>query len=1548
MKTKKLFKKTSIIITSLLMVLTTININGIKDVNAASLYAEATSSVAKSISVDVWDHSSSSYYLELGNTKGFCLDLGKSFKSNYQFAKTGSVTQNNIVQAMNYYYADPTEYKYWIAQTLIWGYKLGKISSPIDGKNFQPGLGNIYNAGNEVLAVMNAAGVPLSPGYGALGQIGVTLEEVEATSSSGSYNLFDSGKSGWQQIATKTPGTPIPLEGDEITSTKTYKTTETIKAKVNKTDVDTSGKLSGVTFDFYQDNIKGGSATTDNNGHAEHIFTTEFSKTASATKEYCVDYDDLSIPNQEMARNEYEYTSVEAAKAAADAEALDKAKELAEAGSGQEHTYKVVETSTKTNYWLNPATNTYEKKLTGAGTVTFDITNKRQQGSITITKRDSETNNLVDNAIYGLYARSSIIHPDGTTGIVFNKDQLVATFPGTAANGTSKLSGLYLGQYYVKEITAPSGYLHSSEVYNVDLTYAGQNVEITDSSTTVKDKVQRAKVTSIKQDKELDNGSKNSDIFDFNKDGAQGDATRVGAVYGLYARENITHADGSTGVVTYNQIADSIHEIKAAKGTELSVKNVQATTRTLLATIKTDSNGEFGFDHLYNGKYYIKEITPSEGYTLDPTEYDVNLSYSNQNEQVVIKSNKVLEQVKKQAFDLFKAGHVPGTSTNAKPLAGVEFTVWLESDIQAFINKGKTLVEAKALAPVYDKLVTANDGTASSIELPFGKFRVSETKAAPDYATADDFYVTVTEDSRIHQSFTNNVIIDEKFTGLIQAIKLDKETGKQVKLEGAEFKIKNLDKNEYIGYWEWLPFPHYVSSWTTNSDGYVRLQEEFEAGNYQLEEIHAPEGYVLDTTPIPFKITNDQMYEIAEDGKTPIIKAYKSDVSTKGKIEITKQGEVLTAYDQDTKQFVYESRGLKDAEYYIFAREDILDPSNDKSVLYAKDELVTTVKTGEDGKATSKELPLGNYYSKEKVAPYGYTLSDEVKEFLLEYEDETVAIVYDQDTYINDRQKVSVEASKQDADSKEYLPGAEISLYANRDVYNYDGEIIVNHDTLLETVKTGENGKATFKTDLPNDITPEYAVMPIDEFDDVDPGFTNNVVDGVKLIGNPNSLFVVKETKEPDGYLKYAVNYYIDTKYTNQNESTLKFETPFQNEKTTTKFKKTDVAGKEIPGAKLTLKDANGKTIDSWVSAEKDHIVRGLIYDHEYTLTEDLAPLGYSIANSITFIYSEKLETVKMTDKQVEVTKIDKVTKKVLPGAKLQVIDAETKEIVDSWVTTKEKHYINNLIDGRNYILQEVEAPKGFDKEKDIPFTVIAGENQSIIMGDDTYVNIYKVDSKSNELVANAKLQIIDKETNEVVKEFVSNGKVEHITGLTVGKTYIIHELEQPEGYYINKEDLEFVVGENTEVYFYNNPILTDIMADKRDSQTMKPVISKKFAFTIYSDPECLNPIATVYADEKTGTATFKDVRYGIWYIKETAAPEGYKLSDEVKKVVVDDNLEGVGDLYSFVYLNTLLPTTIIRTEDITMISSFVILALGSSVGICLSRKKKKEIVDDE
>lgn len=1074
---------------------------------------------------------------------------------------------------------------------------------------------------------------------------------------------------------------------------------------------------------------------------------------------------------------------------------------------------------------------------------TMTVQNQHQHGKITITKHDKETNQTVPGAVYTLYAKSKIYHPDGSGTVLHNANEKIADFPATSTNGTASLNNLYLGDYYIKEKTAPNGFVLSNQIYNVTLSYAGQNVSISTASQKVTDKVVRGNVFFEKFDKNLYEGTDNATIVDGNKDGAQGDATREGATYGIYAARDIVHKDTKTGVVTYNQIPGSINEIILAKGTDLSVKNTRATAGALLATAKTDKNGQIQFNHLYLGDYFIKEIEPSEGYLLDTTRYDVSIQYKGQTVEVVNTSTDVLEQVKKQGFEIFKLGHQAGTSGIGKPLSGVVFEVKLESDVQR-IGWDK--------APVYDRVTTNSMGQTVTKDLPYGYYRVREVKPAPNYNTCEDFFVNITQDSRtpLNTIEANTNVIDEIYTSLLKVAKLDADTGKTIVIAGTEFKIKALedvhvgDKSfkagEYIGYWDRSLFPKYVNSWTTNDEGYIYLQEKLGAGKYQLEEVHAAKPYVLGivkngeiiNNPIEFEITNTGDHDKFEDTNNDVTYVTVSDTPVKGRFDIEKRGEVLVNFIN--RQFIYEERGLPDAKFNVIAREDIMDPSGDGTILYNKGELITTITTNDEGKAQTNLLPLGKYTITEVEAPDGMVLNGISQDVELKYANENISVVYDSATFINERQKVKLDLMKYDADKDIALAGAEMTMFANKDILNYDGDVIVEKGEAIQTVISNDKGEIIFDLDLPVYLMD----LDIDEGEFGDPfGLTlERDEEGDVIIGNEKSLFYVKETKQPDGYVGHHFKYMIDTAYKGQNQENITITYDIYNEITKVDVSKTDLTtGKDVIGAHMTWTDKEtGEIVDSWITDGTLHRIKGdkAIVGKTYILTEILPADGYVTAESIEYTVQDtaEIQKVEMKDDhtKVRISKLDKENPDIfVVGTKLHIIPFEEGELqldksIETWVTEDKSHFIEYLPIG-NYVLRETLQGQAWDygyvTADDVFFTVEDTSKEQIVeMYDDhTKVEFTKSDKETGNKVAGAEFFVIPlkedgtPDLGAVFDTWVTqvdnpdteiNESIHLIERIPVGR-YILREKLGQEAFnlgYITAEDLEFEVKDTGEV----------------------------------------------------------------------------------------------------------------------------------------------------
>lgn len=1126
-------------------------------------------------------------------------------------------------------------------------------------------------------------------------------------------------------------------------------------------------------------------------------------------------------------------------------------------------------------------------------TTTYTARNNWVKGKVQLRKIDPDSGKQVAGATYAIYN---------------DKGQELERLV-TKATGYVESGYLRFGEYTVREVIAPSGYILNKTSYPVTIATNEQKITVTGE-----DERQTGRLEITKEDSVTGSA-------------AQGEATLKGAVYELRAKENILDpADGS---------------VKYAKD-------------AVVATLTTDANAKASVSDLYLGKYILQEKTPSTGYTLDTTKYDISLDYAGQSVEIVTKKQTVKERVKAQAFSIVKISD--NGSGEADKLAGVEFTVKAQKDIDKYGSWEKAPVAKNAKGQTAAVLVTDKNGYAVSDELPYGVYVVRETKVPDDHYAVADFKVTITEDSRDPQPW--RIFNDEKFRAVVKAVKVDQETDKTVALAGTTFKIKNMKTNEYVGYWEWNPTPEYITEWTTDESGTVMTGKELDPGHYALEEITAPNGYVLNIAPVKFKVSSNTAYETLPDGATPVITVTKQDTSVKGRIAVVKQGEVLTSAETDdhgNTKFKYEMRKLKGAVFEVKAAEDISSPDNQGDILYHKGDLVDTITTDAAGEAQTKLLPLGKYQVSEKTAPNGFTHSDDIREVELVYEDQNTAIVFgDAGTYENERQKVEVQAVKKDADDQQLLVGAEITLYANRDVYNYDGDVIVKAGEKIETVVTGEDGRATFTADLPNDLTPEYGVMPIEkiEDEDIDPGFSQTVIEDVRLIGDTNSLFYATETKAPAGYASgQEVRYYFDTKYTNQNNAVLKFTAEYQNETTKVEISKVDITNEEeLPGATLQIKSEAGKIIEEWISTDKPQLIEMLPVG-DYVLSEKIPASGYTTATDVPFTIKDTGEIQKVVMKdditKLQIIKTDEEGKQ-LPGNRLAIIDKDGKT-VDEWITDEKPHDITKLVVGQEYTLRELEAAAGYTKAEDIIFIVRdTNDVQTIDMSNrQTEMHFSKVDETGEKELPGAKLQIIDKDGN-IIDQWVSTEEQHTITGLSEGQTYVMKEISAPYGYEI-AEEITFTAGDGQKVTMKDKMIRSYIKVNKVDYYDHKDIL-KVAEFTLYSDAACTKKISAAKTDTKNGIALFDDLTYGTYFIKETKAPAGYELSDEVVKVTVDDEwVNGDDKLRTIIYADKPLPGGAISTGDHTnTIILFIITDLaGSMVGFAAYKRRKMKKASD-
>ena len=775
----------------------------------------------------------------------------------------------------------------------------------------------------------------------------------------------------------------------------------------------------------------------------------------------------------------------------------------------------------------------------------------------------------------------------------------------------------------MKEIQAPEGYVRNQEdVYSFTFSYTNDSeAKVTFTHTFVNERV-NATIKLQKKDAET------------NQAVPQGDATLENAVYGLYARKDIVHPDGATGVI-----------YKAGER---------------VATLTTDENGEASVENLYLGEYFVKEITPPVGYLADESEHDLVCSYEGDLTATVERECVSLEQVKKQPFEIIKAAN--NGETDADLLSGAGFTAYLLSDLTV---KEDGSYDFDSAEPVVigengaTEMFTDEKGYACSIALPYGTYLVRETTTPHNYKPVDDFIVRITE----HNPTTPQVwrvLLDEEFEAKLKIIKQDDETKKPVLHKGTEFRIYDLDKQEYVEQVTTYPTTTVHKTFFTDEEGYLILPQNLKIGHYRIEEVTAPYGYTLNENYFEIAVDSDTAYQIDPVSGDVVIEAVYENHPVKGKLKIVKQGEVLDGFSKD---FVNEVENLAGAVFEVYAAEDIYtadfqkDAEGNRILEYSAGELVGTVTTDENGEAYLTDLPLGSYKIVEATAPEGFVLNGEAQTVTFTYKDQETPVIEQEAVFQNERQKVEVSVVKKDAETQATVEGAVFGLYAKEDILAH-GEVIVKADTLIGKALSDENGKAVFMNDL------------------------------------PFGRYYIKEEAAPDGYISSDKVVEVTAEYQGQEIPVVELASEYENEPTKISVKKTDLTtGVELEGAKLTVLDQDGNIVDSWTSVKgEEHLIERLTVGETYTLREELAPYGYLKAEEITFTVEDtaEIQKVEMKDDVPEGTLI--INKK---GEFLE--DVTLVDTIGGWISHIFEYITGALKDVtfEVYALEDIKAADG-------------------------------------------------------------------------------------------------------------------------------------------------------------------------------------------------------------------------------------------------------------
>ena len=858
---------------------------------------------------------------------------------------------------------------------------------------------------------------------------------------------------------------------------------------------------------------------------------------------------------------------------------------------------------------------------------------------------------------------------------------------------------------------------------------------------------------------------------------AQGDATLAGAVYGIYKGE------------------------------------------TLVDKYVTDANGQFTTkEYICDTDWTVREITPSEGYLLDKTIHKVGADPKLYEVEHNLTANDVTEQVMKGNIAIIK--HTDDGETKIEtPEKGAEFEVYLKSS-----GNYDAAEEDER-----DTLVCDENGFAQSKDMPYGVYTVHQTKGWEGRELMSDFDVFISKDGQTYRYLINNA----NFESFIKVVKKDAETGKTIPYAGAGFQIYDPSGNKVTMTFTY-PTPTTIDTFYTDADGQLVTPEKLEYGKgYSLVEVQAPYGYVLDSTPVSFDVTEENA---TQEGTIKLVKVEKPNMAQKGSISVEKTGEVFFGVNVSGEegkdviyQPVYKVKGLAGATYKITADEDVVTP--DGTLRYHKGDVVDTITTDEEGTAKSKELYLGKYTVTETKAPEGMVINKDGHQVELTYAGQEVAVTETATSFYNERQKVKISLEKMLEQDETFgigkndeLKNISFGLYAKEDIVSESGTVIPA-DGLIEIIGLAEDGTATVATDL------------------------------------PFGSYYIKEMTTDEHYILNDEQYAFTFDYAGQDTETVEIKVndgkPIENKLIygSVSGKKVDENGEALAGAVIGIFKADETEFTAEhafmtvKSGEDGSFAFKKVPYGNWIVKEIEAPEGFVLdgtAHAVTIDWNEQVIEAEITNEyihgNIRLTKVDAdYPDNKLTGATFEVykdVNGDGKlDDKDELVGNLEEiavgiYEMQELLYGK-YLVKETKAPEGFVLDDGV-YSVSISEDEKT----------YDVENKAGVGFINQAMK-----GNLKIKKTSSDGKVDGFTFRITG---------------VNGYDSTFTTDKNGEIYVDGLRIGEYTVSEVSDNVSVGYILPADKKITVQTDSTVEIEMHNELRDTpKTGD----DSRTGLWMV---------------------------------------------------------------------------------